>query len=68
MGDTPLDKAKLLCYKQQLEEKYAYTSANSILVAINAFLKFVGWNDLCVKRFKIQKKIYCSEEKELMKR
>ena len=62
-----LDKALVLNYKGVLEQKYAIRSANSMLAALNAFLRFVGWHDLCVKQFKVQKEAYCSEEKELTK-
>ena len=62
-----LDKTLVLDYKGMLEQNYAIRSANSMLAALNAFLRFVGWNDLCVKQFKVQKEAYCSEEKELTK-
>ena len=62
-----LDKALVLDYKRKLEQTYAVRSANSMLAAINAFLRFEGWHELCVKQFKVQKEAYCSEEKELTK-
>ncbi len=62
-----LDKASVLNYKGMLEQKYAVRSANSMLAALNAFLRFLGWHDLCVKQFKLQKEAYCSEDKELTK-
>ncbi len=62
-----VEKALVLEYKVYLEKEYALASANSMLAAINSFLKFVGWYDCCVKQFKVQKKIYCSEESELTK-
>ncbi len=65
--DQPIDKSLTLGYKAALEKEYAVASANSMLAALNAFLQFVGWNDLCVKQFKVQKKVYCPEEKELTK-
>lgn len=61
----PLDKALVLHYKAMLEKRYAARSANSMLAALNAYLRFMGWHDLCVKQFKVQKEAYCSEEKEL---
>ena len=54
-------------YKAELGRCYALTSANSMLAALNAFLRFVGWFDCQVKQFKIQKKAFCSEEKEISK-
>lgn len=63
--DAQIDKQKVLDYKSQLAEKYAVSSANSMIAALNCFLRFCGWHDLCVKQFKIQREVYCSEEKEL---
>ncbi len=60
-----LDKALVLEYKRTLAESYAKRSANSMLAAINALFRHLGWFELCVKQFKLQKEAYCSEEKEL---
>ncbi len=65
--DRPIDKAMVIEYKGYLEEKYAIASANSMIAALNSFLRFVGWENCCVKQFKVQKKTYCSEETELTK-
>lgn len=54
-------------YKTSLVVNYEVTSANSMLAAVNAFLRFKGWRDCCVKQFKVQKKTFCSEDKELTK-
>ena len=62
-----IDKTLTLEYKAALEKEYAVTSANSMLAALNSFLGFVGWDDCCVKQFKVQKKAYCPEKKELTK-
>lgn len=67
VSDQSVDKAIVLGYKFMLEERYAATSANSMLASVNAFLRYMGWEDCCVKPFKIQKKAYCSAEKELTK-
>lgn len=67
VSDCALDKALVLKYKAMLEQDYAIRSANSMLAALNSFLRFMGWHDLCVKQFKVQKEAYCSEEKELTK-
>ncbi len=66
-GDGEITKAVVLSYKEQLGEKYAVASANSMLAALNCFFRFCGWHDLCVKQFKVQKKAFCSAEKELTK-
>ncbi len=46
-------------------ERYAPTSVNSMLAALNSFLKFFGRQDCCVKTLKIQKQLFLSEKKEL---
>ncbi|MBR2474416.1 MAG: tyrosine-type recombinase/integrase [Clostridia bacterium] len=63
--DTEIDKQKVLDYKSKLGEAYAVSSANSMIAAMNCFLRFCGWHELCVKQFKMQREVYCSEEKEL---
>lgn len=65
MGDAEISKQSLLDYKNKLGDIYAVSSANSMIAALNCFLRFCGWHDLCIKQFKIQRQAYCSEEKEL---
>lgn len=65
VGKSEISKQSTLDYKSKLFEIYAATSANSMIAAINCFLRFCGWHDLCVKQFKIQRQVYCPEEKEL---
>ena len=67
MEGRELSKSAVLEYKNYLLKKYAVTSANSMIAAVNAFLRFHGWHDLCVKQYKIQKSAFCPEEKELTK-
>ena len=65
VGDAELTKQTVLDYKNKLGEIYAVSSANSMIAAMNCFFRFCGWHDLCVKQFKMQRQVYCSEEKEL---
>ena len=65
VGYAEINKQKVLDYKSQLGEIYAVSSANSMIAAMNCFLRFCGWHELCVKQFKMQREVYCSEEKEL---
>ena len=67
LEEKAIDKQKVLTYKNDLKKSYAVTSANSMLASINSFLRFMGWHDLCVKQFKVQKNAYSPEEKELTK-
>ena len=60
-----IDKALVLEYKTRLGNLYAPSSANAALAAVNGFLRFWGFESCCVRPFKVQKKLYCPEEKEL---
>ena len=62
-----ISKEIVMKFKTSLIENYKVTSANSIIAAVNAFLRFIGWVDCCIKQFKVQKRAFCSEEKELTK-
>lgn len=66
-NNREVDKTITLAYKSKLGAEYAIASANSMIAALNTFLQFAGWIDCCIKQFKVQKKTYCSEEKELTK-
>lgn len=60
-----ITKERVIAYKDYLCGLYAAASVNSMLVALNAFLRFVGEHACCVKLLKIQRQIFCSEDKEL---
>lgn len=65
VGNNEISKQTVLEYKNQLGASYAVSSANSMIAALNSFLRFCGWLDLCIKQFKVQRQAYCSEDKEL---
>lgn len=63
-----ITKETVITYKNKLlSENYAARSVNSMLASINSLLSFLGWADLKVKSIKLQRQIYCPEEKELTK-
>ena len=66
-GDT-ITKDAVIAYKNKLiNENYAVRSINSMLASLNSLFTFLGWVDLKVKSIKLQRQIYCPEEKELTK-
>lgn len=68
LSGTQVTKDVVIAYKGKLiSEKYAARSINSILSSLNSLFVFLGWGDCKVKSIKIQKQIYCPEEKELTK-
>lgn len=61
-----ITKEVVIGYKQMLIEKgYAVRSVNSMLASLNSLLDFLGYGECKVKNIRTQKKVYCSEEKEL---
>lgn len=65
---TEITKEVVIAYKNKLQtDNYAARSINSMLASINSLLSFLGWKELKVKSIKLQRQIYCSEEKELTK-
>ena len=61
-----LTKEEAIRYKQYLIEKgYAATSINSMLVAMNSFLSYIGAADCRVRLLKQQRRTFCEREKEL---
>ena len=58
----------VIAYKSKLlAEHYAVRSVNSMLASLNSLFTFLGWSDCKVKSMKLQRQIYCPEEKELTK-
>lgn len=66
-GILEIGKSRLLDYKGWLLERYAVSSVNSMLAALNQFLDFLGYGFLRVKRIKFQKNLFFKEGKELTK-
>ena len=64
-NDCEITKDTVIEYKKVLLEKYVARSVNSMLASINSFLIFMGWTDCKVKSLKLQRQVYCAEEKEL---
>ena len=61
-------KERVIAYKNKLiDNNYAARSINSMIASLNSLFVFVGWDDLKVKSIKLQRQIYCPEEKELTK-
>ena len=65
VGDREIDKQAVLDYKAYLGNHYAVASANSMIAALNALLRYCGAGELAVKRFAVQRNIFCEEQKEL---
>ena len=68
LGGATVTKEAVIAYKGKLlSENYAVRSINSMLASLNSLFSFLGWTDCRVKSIKLQRQIYCPEEKELTK-
>lgn len=65
LGKREITKDLVIEYKKDLSERYAVSSVNSMLASLNHFLQFAGWYEFKVKQMKLQRQVYCPEEKEL---
>ena len=68
MGRKSVNKESAIAYKQHLQDMgYAVRSINSIIASLNGLFVFMGAEDCKLKSKKLQRQIYCPEEKELTK-
>lgn len=65
LNGRPVSKEETILYKEKLTRQYAAASTNSMLVALNCFLRFLERPDCCVRLLKIQRQIFASEDREL---
>ena len=66
--DSDITKDLVISYKKYLEQNYKPDSVNSMLVALNGFFAYMGWEDCKVKAVKTQTNHICAREKELTAR
>lgn len=60
-----IDKETALLYKEELQKKKKASSVNAALAALNGFFRFMGCAELQLKPIRIQRKIFCEENREL---
>ncbi len=62
-----ITKELMIAYKERLlgEEQFKVSSINSYLVAANRFLEYQGWYDARVKTYKVQREVFCPENRYL---
>lgn len=65
LGGAEVSKAAVIRYKSALTGRYRARSINSVLASLNSLFAFHGWHDCRVRSVKLQRQIFCPEEKEL---
>ncbi len=69
MAGREVTKKLVAGYKKYLKEKKGYklTSINSFLVAANRLFEYLGWYDMRVRTYRIQKEVFVPESRNLSK-
>lgn len=68
LNEAKVTKDAVIGYKNKLiTENYAVRSINSMLASLNSLFSFIDRSDCKVKSIRLQRQIYCPEEKELSK-
>ena len=68
LNGAEVTKGSVIAYKNRLINKnYAVRSINSMLASLNTLFSFLGWPDCRVRSIRLQRQLYCPEEKELTK-
>lgn len=64
-GGEEIERSLVFQYKEALQKDYQTSSVNSMLIALNGFLRFAGKEDCQVKICRMQRQIFREEEREL---
>ena len=68
LNNRSVDCENVVEWKQYLLQKgYAPATINSMLIAVNRFFVFMGWDECRVKVLKLQKKLFREESRDLTK-
>lgn len=68
MGEDPtVSKERVIAYKAWLQEHYKTSSVNSMLVALNGYLTYLGEAQNRVRTVKVQPQLFRPAEKDLSK-
>ena len=66
LGGGAVTKETAAQWKEHLrDEAYCPATINSMLAALNALLRFAGWEECKVKALRLQRQLFRSEEQEL---
>lgn len=57
----------VISYKEKLKAAYRISSVNSMIAAVNQYLKFIGREDCCVKLCRVQQQIFREDSRNLTK-
>ena len=64
-GNQRVTKESVIRFKKYLQDRYKPASVNSMLAAVNRFLKAQGWYDCLVRPLKLQRQAFRDSSREL---
>ena len=67
LSGREITKDLVIEYKEELIRRFRPATVNTKLAAANGFMKYAGCGECCVKQLKIQRKTYCSHDRQLGK-
>ena len=59
------ESESIISFKEYLQAHYKTSSANSMLASLNNYFHFIGRQEYCVRTFRVQKRIFCDERREM---
>ncbi len=66
MENQPVTKEAVAAWRDSLvNEGYAPVTVNSMVAAVNALLRFLGWEDCRVKALRLQRRLFREQSREL---
>ena len=67
-GEIAVTKELVTDWKEQLiSQNYCFGTINTMLVSLNRFFEFLGWEECKVKTLRIQRRLFREDSKELNK-
>ncbi|MDE7220514.1 MAG: tyrosine-type recombinase/integrase [Oscillospiraceae bacterium] len=65
LNGRPVTKGAVIAWKEHLADTYTPATVNSMLAAVNGFFHFMDWPKLSVKPLKVQRPLFCDENREM---
>ncbi|NBI69348.1 integrase [Pseudoflavonifractor sp. 60] len=65
LNGQPITKGTVIAWKEHLADTYTPATVNSMLAAVNGFFHFMDWPKLSVKPLKVQRPLFCDENREM---
>ena len=66
MDGAPITREAVAAWRDGLvSEGYSPTTVNSMVAAVNALLRFLGWDNCRVKALRLQRRVFRDQSREL---